>query len=159
VRSAALGFVFAGALYLLLIDTVSLPELYAGVAAALLAAIGFEVSREQGFAEVSAAPAWLLRGWRAIARVPGDVAQVSLVALAQLARPRQQRGALRAVPFDFGAHDSRRDAGRRALAEALGSLAPSTIVIGVDPERDLILAHELRADGRAGDVDVLGLGG
>ncbi|MCW3018653.1 MAG: hypothetical protein JWN10_961, partial [Solirubrobacterales bacterium] len=52
--------------------------------------------------------------------------------------------------------DSARDAGRRALAESFGSLAPNTIVIGVDPERDLLLVHQLRGGG--GRVDVLELG-
>ena len=47
---------------------------------------------------------------------------------------------------------------RRALAEAVGSLTPNTIVIGVDEERNLILGHQLRRSGGADGVDVLGLG-
>ncbi len=153
-----LGFLFAGAFYMVLIDITDLPELYAGAGAAALAAVGFEAGREQGFAEMSSAPGWLLRAWRGFARVPPDVARVSLAILLQLARPRSERGVLRAVPFDFGERDSPRDAGRRALAEALGSLAPNTIVVGVDPERNLILAHQLYLSGGSDAVDVLGLG-
>jgi hypothetical protein len=158
VRSLTLGFLFAGAFYLLLIDITALPELYAGAGTALLAALGFEAGREQGFAEMSSAPSWLLRGWRPFARVPGDTARVSLAILQQLAHPRAERGTLRAVPFAFGERDSPRDAGRRALAEALGSLAPNSVVIGVDHERDLLLAHQLYRNGGADAIDVLRLG-
>ncbi len=154
----ALGFLFAGAFYLLLIDITDLPELYAGAGAAVMAALGFEAGREQGFAEMSSAPGWLLRAWRGFARVPGDVVRVSLAILLQLVRPRVERGALRAVPFDFGERDSPRDTGRRALAEALGSLAPNTIVVGIDPERNLILAHQLYLSGGSDAIDVSGLG-
>ncbi len=83
---------------------------------------------------------------------------VCLAILQQLVRPRSERGALRAVPFDFGERDSPRDAGRRALGEALGSLAPNTIVVGIDPEHNLILAHQLYLSGGSDAVDVLGLG-
>ncbi len=48
-RVIAWGFawLFAGALYLLLIDTTDLPELIAGAGAAAIAATGFELAREQ----------------------------------------------------------------------------------------------------------------
>ncbi len=155
--ASALGFVFAGAFYLLLIDITDLPELYAGAGAAVLAAAGFEAGREQGFAEMSSAPRWLLRSWRAFARVPPDVVRVCLAIFQQLLHPLAERGTLRAVPFDFGVPDRPRDAGRRALAEALGSVAPNTIVIGIDPDRDLILAHQLYLSGGVDAVDVLEL--
>lgn len=153
----AVGFLLAGSFYLLLIDITDLPELYAGAGAALLAAVGFEAGREQGFAEFSSPPRWLARAWRAFVRVPADTARVSLAILLQLAHPRDERGVLRTVPFDFGARENPRDAGRRALAEALGSLAPNSIVIGIDPERNLLLAHQLYPEGEAEALDVLGL--
>jgi hypothetical protein len=40
----------------------------------------------------------------------------------------------------------------------LGSLAPNTIVIGIDDERDLMLVHQLRRDGGRDELDVLELG-
>jgi len=67
-------------------------------------------------------------------------------------------GILRAVSFDHGQVGDPRDAGRRGLSEALGSLTPNTIVIGIDPDRDLVLVHQLRRSGGADGVDVLGLG-
>jgi hypothetical protein len=151
------GFVLAGAFYLLLIDTTDLPELYVGIAAAVIAALAFEVSREQGFAEVSLSPLWLRGAWRLLERVPVDAVRVGAAAVAQLVRPRRARGRLHAIPFDACA-DEPRDAGRRALAEALGSLPPNTIVIGIDTERGLLLAHQLAPGGRPQDIDVLRLG-
>ena len=40
------GWLLAGALYLLLIDTTDLPELIVGAVAAAIAATGFELARE-----------------------------------------------------------------------------------------------------------------
>jgi hypothetical protein len=79
------------------------------------------------------------------------------VAIAQLRHPQPTRGVFRAVPFRSG-DDEAREGGRRALAESFGSLAPNTIVIGVDPERELLLGHQLRPGGGAEAIDVLELG-
>jgi hypothetical protein len=40
----------------------------------------------------------------------------------------------------------------------LGSLAPNTVVIGVDPDRDLLLVRQLHRQGGREQLDVLGLG-
>ena len=159
-RLAALagGFVLAGAFYLLLIDTVDLPELYAGAGATLLAALAFEAAREQGFVEAALRPQWLAAGWRLALEIPADIVRVSFAALHQAIALRPRRGVLRAVPFDPGKRDSSRDAGRRALAEAVGSLPPNTIVIGVDVQRGLLLAHQLVRSGDAERLDALRLG-
>jgi hypothetical protein len=50
------------------------------------------------------------------------------------------------------------DTGRRALTEAFGSVAPNTVVVGVDAERGLLLVHQLRPQGEPEDLDVLRLG-
>ena len=87
----SIGVSLAGAFYLLLIDTLDVPELYPGAAAAVVAAFGLEAGREQAFAEVSTTPAALARSVRAVVRIPGDVARVSCAVLQQLVRPRAQR--------------------------------------------------------------------
>jgi hypothetical protein len=44
------------------------------------------------------------------------------------------------------------------MAEALGSFAPNTIVVGVDQEREHLLAHQLLPTRRPQDaIDPLGL--
>jgi hypothetical protein len=157
-RTFGAAFLFAGAFYLLLIDTTTSPELYAGVAATLLAALACATAWRNGLRGISPRARWLAQSGRAIAQVPTDIFWVSLAALQQLVAPRRPRGELRASSFHFGAPDDGRDMARRALAEAVGSLAPNTIVIGVDQERNLILAHQLHPSGGADGVDVLRLG-
>lgn len=152
-----LGFGLAAAFYLLLIDTTDLPELYAGVGAALLSAILFELSCQQELVEISLAASALRHAWRVVVRAPVDIVVVSRVALAQLVRRQATRGVFRAVPFEAGGERGG-DAGRRALAEALGSLTPNTIVLGVDVERDLLLVHQLHRAGGREQLDVLELG-
>jgi hypothetical protein len=151
--SASVGLLIAGGFYMLLIDTSSHPELWAGLGAWLLAAAMYEISREQGFAEARFDLAWLARVWRVAVRVPSHIALVSGDALMQVFQPRSPRGQFRAVSFEACGEDSV-DAGRRALAEALGSFAPNTIVIGVDTERKLLLVHQLHRQGGREELDL-----
>jgi hypothetical protein len=152
-----LGVVLAAAFYMVLIDTVDLPEVYAAVGAVALAGTSYEAARRQGVAEAQVSLRWVARGWRVIVSIPRQIVWVSWQAFAQLLAPRKTRGTLRAVPFRAGGEGSR-DVGRRALAEGLGSLAPNTIVIGIDDERDLLLVHQLRRHGGREQLDVLELG-
>jgi hypothetical protein len=149
------GFALAGAVYLLLVDTTSLPELYVLAAVALLAGVAFEASREQGFPEARVSPAWLARAWRAIVRVPPEIVLLCREAIAQLRHPQRVRGEFRAIPFSGG--DREQDRGRFALTEIVGSLAPNTIVIGIDPDAQLLLVHQLHRKGGPGELDVLEL--
>jgi multisubunit Na+/H+ antiporter MnhE subunit len=151
------GFGVAAAFYLLLIDTTDLPELYAGGIVAVLATLAFWLSREQGFPEVRVLPGWLRGGWRLAVRVPLDIAAVCVAAVRQVRRREHTRGGFRTVAFNCD-DDESLAAGRRALAEALGSLPPNTIVIGVDEQRGLLLAHQLDRGGGRDTVDLLRLG-
>ena len=90
------------------------------VGVGLLAAAAFVVSREQAFTEALVSPHWLARSWRIAASVPVHVVFLCREAILQLVRSKPTRGVFRAVPFDAGGQDDPRDAGRRALAEALG---------------------------------------
>jgi hypothetical protein len=153
------GWVFAAALYWLLIDTTDLPELIVGACAAVLAATGFELAREQQTAGgLTARLRWLARLRRPVLSVPRDLGTLTLLAGRQLVRPRAVNGVFRAVPFRCG-DDDELQTGKRALVESFGSFSPNTIVVGVDTERELILAHQLRPRGGAEAIDVLGLGG
>jgi hypothetical protein len=153
------GWLVAAALYLLLIDTTDLPELLVAAGAAALAATGFELAREeQTVGGLRARLAWLAHAHRALRSVPSDVAILTWTAFRQLLRPRPGNGAFRAVPFRCR-EDQKLETGRCALAEALGSFSPNTIIVGVDLERELILGHQLRPGGGSEAIDVLGLGG
>jgi hypothetical protein len=158
-RAAAwsLGWAFAAALYLLLIDTTDAPELIVGAGAAVIAATGFELARERDVTGLATKARWVLRMYRPILRVPGDVVVVSRAVLRQLVCPRGVVGVFRAVPF-CAVEGEALESGRRALAESFGSLAPNTIIIGVDADRKLLLGHQLRRSGGTEAVDVLRLG-
>jgi hypothetical protein len=157
-RTFGTAFLFAGAFYLLLIDTTSSPELYAGAGAALLAALVCATANRHGLRGGRPGRVAPLRIIRALAQVPADVFWVSAAALAQLVSPRPTCGRMRAVPFRYGSAEDSGDMSRRALTEHLGSLAPNTIVLGVDEEHDLVLAHQLRPDHSRESIDPLGLG-
>jgi multisubunit Na+/H+ antiporter MnhE subunit len=151
------GWIAAVAVYLLLIDTTDLPELVVGAGAAALAAFAFVLGREQYVLSETIRGRWFIRAGRPLARVPADMALLAWALIRQLRHPRRSHGVFRAVPFRCREEESLR-VGRWALAESLGSFAPNTIVVGVDPERELILAHQLRRSGGAEAIDVLGLG-
>jgi hypothetical protein len=152
-----LAWIVAAAVYLLLIDITDLPELLVGAGAATMAALAFALGREQQTARETIRARWLRRVARPLVKVPRDTVLLSLVALRQLRSPRATQGTFRAVPFRCQEGEALR-IGRWALAESLGSFAPNTIVVGVDPERELILAHQLHRTGGAEAIDVLGLG-
>lgn len=151
------GALIGGAFYLLLIDTTSLPELYvlAGVAAA--GGVAFAIGREQEFVEARIAPRWLLALGRLPRRIGADIVLVCREAVAQLFSPRRTRGVFRAVAFR-AVQATPQATGRRAMVESLGSVAPNTIIVGVDAERGLLLVHQLRRQGDADDLDPLRLG-
>lgn len=153
----SLGWIFAGALYLLLIDITDLPELIVGAGAATLAATGLELAREQQVAGESIRARWMLRAYRPVLKVPSDIWHVSTAALVQLVRRDTVVGQFRAVPFRRD-EDELLEGGRQGLAEGFGSLAPNTIIVGIDSERELILAHQLRRSGGREAIDLLELG-
>jgi hypothetical protein len=149
--------VFAAALYLLLIDITDLPELLVGAGAAVLAATGLELAREQGIVGERLRLGWLRRAYRPLLRVPRDVVTVSVVALRALIKRDATVGKFRAIHFESSV-DAPQELGRRALAEAAGSVAPNTFVVGVDPERKMLLAHQLKPTGDRRVMDPLELG-
>jgi hypothetical protein len=151
------GALIGGAFYLLLIDTTSLPELYVLAGVALACGLGFDLGREQEFVEPRLKPPWLIGAGRLALRVPKDIVLVCREALVQAIAPRPTRGVFRAAAFAAVA-PTQTATGRRALVESLGSAAPNSIVVGVDSERGLLLVHQLRRQGDATNLDILGLG-
>jgi hypothetical protein len=155
--AASVGFVLAAAFYMLLIDNVGLPELYAAIPAVLIGGGAAGAARHQGVAEARLSWQWMARVPRVLASVPQQIAWVSWEAIVQLVSPRARRGTFRAVAFRAGGEGSE-DVGRRAVAEAFGSVAPNTIIIGIDPDSDLLLVHQLHRAGGRDQLDVLELG-
>ena len=157
-RSFVIGLLLAAPFYLLLIDTTTTPELIAGALAAVVAGAAYELAYAEGAGHAAYRARWLLRAWRVLAEVPVQILIVCAEVAAQAARPRRRRGCLRAAAFHCGSQRRPTDIGRRALAEAVGSLTPNTIVIGVDPGSGRLLVHQLRRRGGREQLDQLDLG-
>jgi multisubunit Na+/H+ antiporter MnhE subunit len=129
------------AVWMLLVDNESLPELLVGAGVVCIATVASELVRTQSQVKVAIRPQLLRRLWKPLARIPLDAGIVMWALVQQLRERRPERGTLRAV--GFRTPDDPEGNARRALAELAGSLAPNTIVIGVDTRRRLILAHQL----------------
>jgi multisubunit Na+/H+ antiporter MnhE subunit len=156
-RFWVIAFVFSYAVWLVHDDSAKLPELLAGVAVAALAATGTELVRRQRVAGIAVRPAMFRHVGRLVPAAVRDCGALTLIAFRQLIRPEPVRGRTVALPFVHGG-DAPAANGRHALAQALGSFPPRTIVVGIDPDRDMLIAHQLGASDDPRDLDPLGLG-
>ncbi len=142
-RSFLVGLVIAAPFYWLLIDTTTSPELIAGGVAAVLTAATTAAAYVESTLNAAVRLRWLARGFKEVARVPLGVAIVCREVVAQTTRPKPCRGVIDAERFATQGEDASHELGRRALAETLRTLAPHTIVIGVDPDSERLLLHRL----------------
>ena len=140
--SAVLGLLIAAPFYWLLVDTTSSPDLWAGGAAALLAAAVYSAAYLESDESAAIKLRWLTIAVRELAKVPLGILIVCREIIAQTFAPRAPRGVIQVDPFDAG-EGSAHDLGRRALTEGFRSFAPNTVVIGVDPDNDRLLFHRL----------------
>jgi multisubunit Na+/H+ antiporter MnhE subunit len=151
-----IAFVFAFALWMVHSDSAKLPELLAGGGVAAIAATGTELVRRQRVAGIAVRPSFLRSALTLVPRAVGDCATLTRLAFAELLRSEPVRGSTVTAPFGHGGDDPEQN-GRRALAQALGSFAPGTIVIGIDAERQVVIAHRLPRSADRNDLDPLGL--
>ena len=142
VRAWVTWFVLLYALYLLLADNTVLPELLTGVVAAAIGATGAVVVRAQRARLLAPRPRMLAGAWRPLLGVFGDLVPLIRVLVSHGMRRRPSPSRITETPFT-ALSDSGEDAAERAFAEALGSLAPNTIVVGLDRERGVLLTHRL----------------
>jgi hypothetical protein len=124
------------ALYVVLVDSRRLEELVAAVLVGALGATAAAIVRHGREVVLRPRPADVAAELRTVLSWPGDLARL---AAALIRRP---TGRVVETPFEATGSDPR-DAGRRALAVAGRSLAPNTIVIAIDEERGVLLAHQL----------------
>ena len=140
--SALAGLLIAAPFYWLLIDTISSPELIAGGVAAVIAAGAYSAAYFESTERAAIRLRWFSIVLRELAKVPAGVLIVCREVLAQTFVLRPRRGVMQAEPFESREGDAH-DLGRRALTEGLRSLAPNTVVIGVDPDSDTLLLHRI----------------
>jgi multisubunit Na+/H+ antiporter MnhE subunit len=128
-------------LWLAFVDTLAAEEVALGLVTAAVAATAAELVRSQGLVRFHLDPRWL----RDVHRLPWQVLRDCWLLAAALWRhctDRPFRGEFRVVPFPVEADDAR-SAARRALATALVSVAPNTVVVGVEGGEGGMLVHQL----------------
>jgi multisubunit Na+/H+ antiporter MnhE subunit len=128
-------------LWLAFVDTFDSAEVALGLVAAAVAATAAELVRSQDLVRFSMDPRWL----GDVHRLPGQVLRdcwLLAVALWRHCTGRPVRGVFRVVPFPTEADDAR-SAGRRALVTTLVSVAPNTVVVGVEGAEGELLVHQL----------------
>jgi hypothetical protein len=112
-----------------------------GLVAAAVAATAAELVQSQDLVRFRLEPRWL----RDVHRLPWQVLRDCWLLAAALWRHctgRPVRGVFRVVPFP-GEADDASSAGRRALVTALVSVAPNTVVVGVEGAGGEMLIHQL----------------
>jgi multisubunit Na+/H+ antiporter MnhE subunit len=141
---AAVYFVSMMGLWVLYTSTVRFWELIFGGGAAILATIAAAVVEEQRFAQFAPDPKWLLYFITLPWSVLRDTALVYRAAV-KYALNQKSDGYLISVDFESGGDDARSSA-RRALATALATIPPNSIVVGIDRKQNKVLLHMLTPD-------------
>jgi multisubunit Na+/H+ antiporter MnhE subunit len=141
-RAWLIWWALLAALWLALVDTVVGPELVAGAVAAAIAATGAVLVRGQRQLLLRPRAAWLLAARRPLLGTVTDLGPLLRALWRRGVRRRDERGELVELPYAAVA-DEPGPAAHRVLTQALGSLAPNTIVVGVDKERRTMLVHQL----------------
>jgi Na+/H+ ion antiporter subunit len=142
--------------WLLLVDTVDLPQLVAGLVGAGLGALLPLVIEEKRKVPLRPSARWLTHLPYTVWRSLLDCGLLVGALAGHLLRHRPVRGRLRAVRFDAGGKDARSSA-RRVTVKWLDSLGPNSYVVGVDSEHDLMLVHQLVPPGEPASADPMEL--
>ncbi len=130
--------------WLLYVGQIAATEIAVGLAAAALVTGIADNLRGRGFAKFWPRTRWVLQ----IRYFPqmilsGCWVLVKVLVLRTIAS-REIHGQLSTVPFKAGGAQSR-SAARRALAITFTTMAPNFIVVGIDPQNDLLLYHQILA--------------
>ena len=128
-------------LWLAFVDTLAGAEVAVGLVAAAIAATAADLVRSQNLVRFRLDPRWL----RGLSQLPWQTLRdcwLLTVALWRHCTGHPVRGVFRVVPFPIDAYDAR-SAARRALVTALVSVAPNTVVVGVEGSEGELLVHQL----------------
>jgi multisubunit Na+/H+ antiporter MnhE subunit len=123
-------------------DSIGLAELGAGAAVAALAALLAEVALRQAGLHPRLRLRWLASAYRLPGQVLGDTVVVFRALARQLARGQDPPSGFRELPVQAG-DDSTAGVTRRVLLVGASSLAPNTVVLGIDTDRDVMVVHQL----------------
>jgi multisubunit Na+/H+ antiporter MnhE subunit len=137
-------FAVLNVLWLVLISAWVVEEEILGLVASAIAATAAEAVRGQGVVGFRPRARWL---WQ-VRLLPARTVRESVAVLGMLARRlggAPVQGRFRLVPVSLPA-DPDQAAAKRALLTAGESFAPNAYVLAIDPERELMLVHELVAE-------------
>jgi multisubunit Na+/H+ antiporter MnhE subunit len=131
--------------WVILDDSIATDELLAGAGAAVLAAFLAELVTYQAAARVRMRAEWLAR----VISLPGQVAQDTVTVFGalgrRLARGEEPPSGFRTLPVRYG-DDTAEGKTRRALLIGSRSVAPNSIALGIDKDRDVMVIHQLVVD-------------
>jgi len=126
--------------WVILDDSIATDELLAGAGAAALAAFLAELMSYQAAARMRAE--WLAR----VITLPGQVTQDTVIVVAALwrwlAHGQEPPSGFRVLPVRYG-DDTAEGKTRRALLIGGRSVAPNSIAVGIDKDRDVMVIHQL----------------
>ena len=123
-------------------DSIGLAELGAGAVVAALAALLTEVALHQADLHPRLRLRWLAGAYRLPGQVLGDTVLVFRALARQLAHGEDPPSGFRELPVRLG--DAGDDAvTRRVLLVGANSLAPNTVVLDVDADREVMVVHQL----------------
>src|SRR5579875_489004 len=132
-------------------DNIGLAELGAGAAAAAMGAFLAELAGHQAATRFRMRIEWLVPAYRLPAQVLTDTFIVFRALWRRVVHGEQPASGFRELPVRFG-DDSDEDVTRRVLLVGANSLAPNTVVLGIDEDRDAMLVHQLVVNrGRAAE--------
>jgi multisubunit Na+/H+ antiporter MnhE subunit len=146
VRAWLIWWTLLAALWLALVDTVAAPELVAGAVAAAIAATGAVVVRGQRRVLLRPRAAWVRHAAGPVRRLVTDLGPLAIALWRRGVRRADEHGAIVEVPYTAVELEPEATA-HRVFTQALGSLGPNTLVVGVDAERRVLLVHELAPTG------------
>ena len=129
-------------------DSIATDELLAGAGAAALAALFAEVVTYQAATRFHMRIKWLVPAFRLPGQAVRDTVIVYHALWRRLVHGEQPPSAFLELPARFG-DDTPEGITRRTLLVGGTSVAPNTFVLGIDPERDVMVVHRLVANREA----------
>ena len=130
-------------------DSIATDELLAGAGAAALAALFAELVTYQAATRFRMRIKWLVPALSLPGQVVRDTVIVYRALWRRLVHGEQPPSAFLELPARYG-DDTPEGMTRRTLLVGGTSLAPNTFVLGIDPERDVMVVHRLVASRRGG---------
>jgi multisubunit Na+/H+ antiporter MnhE subunit len=128
-------------------DSFESDELLVGAGVAAFAALAAEMVGHQAEIRLRVRGAWLVRALG----LPGQVVQQTFLVFCALTatlftKAPPPRGRFRELPVAYG-DDTPLGVTRRVLLTGARSLAPNEFVLGIDPDRDVMITHQLVEEG------------